>query len=88
MPIVYSNHYGQKARSDGQEGHILITPTKQTFVESDHTDVRLDRVRIFDRSGRLIHSYLQDTMGVRFTDNLSHTEDDLSYLQSLPKEAK
>lgn len=52
----------------GGEGHQLVTPTKQRFVEADGTDVRLDRIRVFDRFGKPVRSYLQDKMGRRFTD--------------------
>lgn len=87
MPIILRSHYGRRHLSKGK-GFMEITPTKQRFVEDDKTDVRVDRVRIFDEAGNFIRSFLQDKMGRRFVDNLPGTEDDLDYLKSLPPEAK
>lgn len=87
MPIILRSHYGRRNLPKGQ-GYMEITPTKQRFVEEDETDVRLDRVRIFDAAGNFVRSFLQDKMGRRFADNLHGTEDDLGYLESLPPEAK
>ena len=88
MPIIFRSDYGRKPRTDGQRGFIKITPTRQQFTEADGTDVRLDRVRVFDGLGKLVTSFLRDKMGRRFTDNLSGTEDDLTYLRTLPRRAK
>jgi hypothetical protein len=82
MPIIYKEDYGQKPLPNGW--WMEITPTRQRFYEADGTDVRLDRVRIYDPLGRLVHSFLQDKMGQRFMDNLPGTEDDPSYLERLP----
>lgn len=82
MPIIYRNEYGVVSNPNG--GHIEITPTVRAFVEEDGTDVRFDRVRVFNIGGVLVSSYLRDKMGRRFTDNLPNTEDDLAYLETLP----
>ena len=81
MPVVYRNEYDPKPITGG--GHLEITPTVKAFVEEDGSDVRLDRVRIFDEQGNFVKSYLRDKMGRRFEDNLGNTEDDLSYLETL-----
>lgn len=84
MPEIFIEDYGEKTRPDGEPGFIVVTPTKSTFLETDHSDVRLDRVRVFDPDGNFVRSYLRDKMGMRFVDNLENTEDDPEYLKSLP----
>ncbi|MEK7577182.1 MAG: hypothetical protein AAB492_01005 [Patescibacteria group bacterium] len=87
MPIVLRSHYGKKPLPKG-EGFMKVTPTKQRFVEEDHTDIRLDRIRIFDGEGKFVRSFLQDPLGRRFVDNLKGTEDDVKYIRSLSRESK
>lgn len=82
MPVIYRQEYDPKPISGG--GHLEITPTVRAFAEEDGSDVRLDRVRIFDENGKFVKSYLRDKMGRRFEDNLDDTQDDLSYLETLP----
>lgn len=82
MPVIFRHEYDPKLIPGG--GHMEITPTVKSFVEADDSDVRLDRVRIFDEHGAFVRSYLRDKMGRRFEDNLENTEDDLSYLETLP----
>lgn len=81
MPIIYQESYGRKPSG---EGCIEIVPTKQRFFEADGSDVRLDRVRVYDKQGNFLRSYLQDKMGSKFTDNQSGAEDDLEYVKTLP----
>lgn len=83
MPEIDLVAYGKKVRPDGKLGHIFVTPTVMRFYETDGTDVRLDRVRIFDEKNELTHSFLMDKMGVPFVDNLPGAEDDMAYLERL-----
>ncbi len=86
MPKIFKENYGKRLLPNG--GWIEITPTNQRFVEADGTDVRLDRVRVYNPDEKVVQSYLQDRMGVRFCDNLPGVEDDLSYLESLPSKER
>lgn len=85
MPTILRNAYGKRPLLNG---HMVVTPTTQKFVEGDGTDVRLDRIRLFDHAGNFVRLYLQDKMGRRFSDNLPNTADDLNYLKTLSNEAK
>jgi len=85
MPKVNLDIYGKHPRLDGKPGSLVITPTRQGFIEADGGDVRLNRVTLLDPSGQKIHSYLLDPIGRRFVDNLPGTEDDLEYLERLRK---
>lgn len=87
MPKIFKEEYEKRVTTEGEV--LETTPTVQSFKEADGTDVRLDRVRVFNPNGNFVKSYLQDKMGAIFKDNLSNTEDDLIYLNSLPnKEIK
>jgi len=86
MPKIFKENYGKRSLPNG--GWIEITPTTQRFVEADGTDVRLDRVRVYSPDEKVVQSYLQDRMGVRFCDNLPGVEDDFSYLESLPSKER
>lgn len=81
MPVIYQESYGRKPSI---EGYIEIVPTRQKFFEADGSDVRLDRVKVYDKTGTFLRSYLQDKMGSKFIDNQPGTEDDLEYLKTLP----
>lgn len=82
VPIIKPEIYGCHPRDDGKPGHLEVTATTQKFVEADHTDVRLNRVRVYDQDGNLEHTYLRDTMGVRFCDDLGLADDE-QYVASL-----
>jgi len=82
MPVISPESYGRKPRHDGLPGFIVVTPTKQAYVEADGADVRLDRVRVFGPNG-LEKSFLRDKIGQRFVDNLPGTEDDSEYVANL-----
>jgi hypothetical protein len=57
-----------------------------SYVEADGTDVRVNGVYVYSSEGRLVKTYLRDTMGVRFADNLPNVKDDYSYLNLLMKD--
>ncbi len=88
MPTIYKEDYGRRPRLDRRPGWMEVTPTRQGFVEADGTDVRLDRIRIFDELGNLIKSFLLDKMGAPFADNLPNTEDDVAYVATLPSRVR
>lgn len=88
MPTIFKNAYGKKPLPGGRAGYMEVTPTVQRFFEADGTDVRLDRVRLYNAAGVLLRSYLIDKMGAPFMDNLPNTEDDLAYLDSLPNKER
>lgn len=88
MQTVFRENYGIKPRTDGKAGREKMTPTEFRFFEPDGSDVRVDRVRVYSQNGTLICSYLQDKMLRKFVDNLKGTEDDPSYLRTLPSKAK
>jgi hypothetical protein len=83
MPEKDLSIYGRRNRLDGMPGREVVIPTTQSFLEGDGSDVRLNRVRVFDSDGIEVHSYLVDPIGQRFVDNLPKTEDDLEYLKNL-----
>jgi len=82
MPEVDRKIFRRSARFDGKPGYREVVPTTMRYVEGDGTDIRVYRVRVYDQSGNLIKTHLQDTMGVPFAD-LPDVEDDLDYLESL-----
>lgn len=88
MPTIFKNAYGKKPLPGERAGYMEITPTVQRFVEADGSDVRLDRVRVYNEQGVLVRSYLRDKMGAPFMDNLPDTEDDPAYLNSLPNKER
>ncbi|MCH7730707.1 hypothetical protein IID21_04315 [Patescibacteria group bacterium] len=54
-------------------------------MEEDGSDIRVERVRVFNEQGELEKVYLRDKMGVRFAD-LSDVADDLDYLEKRPSD--
>lgn len=88
MPIVYHEDYGRKRRPDGKPGWTFITPTREPYYEADGSDVRLDRMRVYNPRGKFEASFLLDKMGVLFIDNLPGTEDDFVYLRGLPSKER
>ena len=82
MPKVERNRFGEKPRIDGKPGHRLITSTTMSFLESDNTDVRMDRVRIYRPDGTLEHTYMRSPMGQRYKD-MEEYDDDPKYLEKL-----
>ncbi|MCH7549680.1 MAG: hypothetical protein IH969_09145 [Candidatus Krumholzibacteriota bacterium] len=50
------------------------------YVEEDGSDIRVERVRVFNEQGELEKVYLRDKMGVRFAD-LSDVADDQTTLE-------
>lgn len=83
----FKEGYGKRPLPDGK-GYIEIVPTTQKFFEKDGSDVRLDRVYVYDSNGKLIRTYLQDKMGQCFVDNQPDVKDDFSYLGVLPSREK
>lgn len=84
MPAMNKELFGRKPRTDNKPGHRLVTATTQKFAEIDSSDVRMQRVRVYDAAGNLEHSYLKDSMGVRFKDNLD-APDDPDFVENLIK---
>lgn len=82
MPFVNPEQYGHHSRSDRQPGHEVVTATTQRYVEEDGSDVRVNRVRVYDQHGNLVRVYLRDTMGVPFADE-PHLADDDGYVAAL-----
>lgn len=87
MPAMNKEMFGRKPRTDGQPGYRKITATTRKFSEIDNSDVRLQRVRVYDGEGKLEYSYLKDSMGVRFMDNIN-APDDPDFIESLPEKTK
>ena len=85
MPEVDKSIFGIHDRRDGPGGHIEVTPTTMGYVEEDGSDIRVERVRVFNEQGELEKVYLRDKMGVRFA-NLSDVADDLDYLEKRPSD--
>lgn len=80
----FKEGYGKRPLPDGK-GYIEIVPTTQKFFEKDDSDVRLDRVYVYDSNGNLIRTYLQDKMGQRFVDNFPDIKDDPAYFRGFSK---
>lgn len=83
MPEVSLSEFGVLPRIDGKPGHRLVTPTTQSFIEADGSDVRMKRERVFDQDGNLITTRLISPMGQRYKDNLKGVEDDVEYLKKV-----
>ena len=71
--------FGKHERRDGKPGYMVVTPTTMRYVEADGSDVRVERVRVYNQHWDLERVYLRDTLGVRFVD-LPDVADDLGYL--------
>ncbi|MCH7952029.1 hypothetical protein IH980_04815 [Patescibacteria group bacterium] len=80
-PVIFGRH----ERRDGRPGFREVMPTTMGYVEEDGSDIRLMRIRVYDAAGNLEHTYLQDSIGVRFVD-MPDLEDDLLYLERLSSE--
>ena len=74
--------FGKHKRQDGKPGFSVIVPTAMRYAETDGSDVRVRRVRVYDANGTHTHSYLLDSLGVPFAD-LTDVPDDPSYLTRL-----
>jgi len=72
--------FGKKDRVDGKPGFVMVTPTTMGYLEEDGSDIRVERVRVFNEKGELEKVYLRDTMGVHFAD-LPDVADDPGYLE-------
>ncbi len=83
MPKVDPSIFGRHQRSDGEPGFEDVIPTNWKYGEADSSDVRVYRVRVYNGIGNMEHSYLRNTMGRRFVDNMPDIEDDFEYLASL-----
>ncbi len=84
MPTIYIESYGKQQRRDGKSGWLEVIPTRFAYEEKDGSDVRLDRVYVFNGNGEEERRYLRDKMGMIFTDNDLNLENDPDYLMKLP----
>ncbi|MBI4100184.1 hypothetical protein HY439_00375 [Candidatus Microgenomates bacterium] len=82
MPVVELNKFGKHARRDGKEGYEDRIPTEMRFVETDGTDVRVERVVFYDPLGRVEKVFMGDRMGVLFAD-MPDIKNDVHYLKQL-----
>ncbi len=80
MVEIKRDYYGIRPRIDSKPGYMVITPTMMKFYEQDGSDVRLDRVRVYDPNGTIERILLMDKMGAPFVD-IPAIADDLEFLQ-------